>query len=318
MRAAISVLCLSLVSLISFAAQFEGKDQGDHYDLSADGKAWLRTMTLKYDLGNREETYKVYTHILDFDGKEPITKGPGGKYTHHRGMFIGWKDTIVNGVDFDTWHMVKEDCTQQHVEWLPFKTTDTSATQTEEIKWVDSKDKPFISEVRAITASPGEVGARVFDFQSKLTSVAGTIELKGDLQHAGMQVRMSQEVADRDDAEAKDKVAADKKSTQYVLPMGSALEKDDKVVGAWWACCSCEVGGKRYWVMHMTHPSTCKDVPVYSIRAYARFGAFWEPTLEEGKPQQYNFRIVLSDKELDAATCQKLYDAYAKTTPAEI
>jgi hypothetical protein len=131
-----------------------------------------------------------------------------------------------------------------------------------------------------------------------------------------MQVRMAQEVADRDDAEVKAKVDADKKSTQYVLPAGAKTEPDDKVTGAWWACCSCEVGGKRYWIVHMTHPSTCKDVPVYSIRAYARFGAFWEPTLEEGKPQQYNFRIVLSDKELDAAACSKLYDEYAKTTPA--
>ena len=43
------------------------------------------------------------THVLDFDGKEPITE-VYGKYTHHRGLFIGWKDTIVNGVDFDTWH----------------------------------------------------------------------------------------------------------------------------------------------------------------------------------------------------------------------
>ncbi len=317
MRVALFVFC-TLFSTLAFAAQFDGKDAGDHYDLSADGLVWLRTMTPKYDANNREETYKVYTHILDFDGKNLLTKGPGGLYTHHRGMFIGWKDTIINGVDYDTWHMVKEDSTQQHVKWEPLASSANSATQKEAIKWCDGKDKPFIQEVRAITAMPGENGARIFDFQSKLTSVAGKIELKGDLQHAGMHVRMAQDVADKDEAEKKGKVPADKKSTQYVLPQGSKVEPDDKVLGAWWVCCSCETGGKRYWIMHMTHPSTCKDVPVYSIRAYARFGTFWEPTLEEGKPQQYNFRIVLSDQAIDAATCQKMYDAYAKSTPATL
>ena len=318
MRAAILITSVLAVSVCAFAAEFKAVDAGGYYDVTVDGKIWLRTMTPKYDPNKRDETYKVYSHVFDFDGKGPITKGPGGKYPHHRGLFIGWKDTLVNGVDFDTWHMVKEDCTQQHVSWAPLKADANGAAQVETVKWVDSKDKAFINETRAITATPGENGARIFDFQSKLTSAAGTIQLKGDLQHAGMQVRMSQEVADRDDAETDAKVPNEKKSTLYTLPAGAKEEKDDKVVGAWWTCCSCEIGGKRYWIMHMTHPSTCKDVPVYSIRRYARFGAFWERTLEEGKPQQYNFRILFSEKPLDAAACQKLYDAYAKTTPTAI
>jgi len=306
MRAAVSLLCTLLASALAQAATFEAKDAGDHYDVSLDGKVWLRTMTPKYDAGNREDTYKVYTHVFDFDGKGPITKGPGGKYTHHRGLFIGWKDTIVNGVDFDTWHMVKEECTQRHVAWAPVKTTANSVMQVETVAWADGKDKKFIDETRAITTMPGENGARIFDFQSKLTSAAGTIQLTGDLQHAGMQVRMAQEVAEHET------------TTKYVLPAGAVINEDDKVTGAWWACCSCEVGGKRYWALHMTHPGTCKDVPVYSIRAYARFGAFWEPTLEEGKPQQYNFRIVFSETELDAAACHKLYEEYAKSAPAAL
>ncbi|NUM55669.1 MAG: PmoA family protein [Candidatus Hydrogenedentes bacterium] len=317
MRAASFLLGVSLLCAAAFAAQFDGKDAGGHYDLVVDGQVWLRTMTPTYDPNNREETYKIYTHLFDFAGSAPITKGPGGKYTHHRGLFIGWKDTFVNSTDFDTWHMVKEACTQQHVKWAELVSNASSATQVEEIAWADDSGKTFINEVRAISTSPGDNGLRIVDFQSKLTSAAGTIELKGDLQHAGMQIRIAQEVADKDDAETKDKVPAEKKSTQYVLPAGSTAEKDDKVTGAWWACCSCEVGGKRYWIIHMTHPSTCANSPVYSIRAYARFGAFWEPTLEEGKPQQYNFRIVLSEKPLDAAACQALYDSYAKSTPTK-
>jgi hypothetical protein len=51
--------------------------------------------------------------------------------------------------------------------------------------------------------------------------------------------------------------------------------------------------------------------PVYSIRRYARFGAFFEPDLEEGTPLVLNFRIVLSQSELDQKACEALYKAYA-------
>ena len=37
---------------------------------------------------------------------------------------------------------------------------------------------------------------------------------------------------------------------------------------------------------------------------------FFEPTLEEGKPVDLHFRIVISEEELDQAACAKLYDAY--------
>ena len=288
-----ALACL-LAGLASAETFTFAPEQSQH--LKIDGKSYLETMISPHDPANREATYKVYTHIYSADGATRITKGPGGKYTHHRGIFIGWKDTIVNGTDYDTWHM--DNCYQHHVAWKSLEQSDKSATQVETIEWRALEgDKPFIEETRTITANAEADGLRVIDFTSDLVSKAGTIELKGDLQHAGMQIRMAQEVAEHED------------TTQYILPEGATEDKDDQVLGGSWACANVEISGKRYWVLHMT-PKKTFETPVYSVRQYARFGSFFEPTLEEGKPLSLTFRIIVSEKELDRAACEKLYTAY--------
>ena len=272
-----------------------GNDTG--LDLLGDGAVWLRTMTTELDPERREETYKVYTHIFDFDGEAPITKGAGGKFTHHRGMFIGWNHTKVGDTEYDTWHM--KSCAQHHMGWVELAPGEDNATQVEVVDWRDDAGEPFIREVRAITALPGPDGSRIFDFQSTLISLRGAIQLRGDLQHAGMQVRMANEVSEHED------------STNYILPAGIEEQDDNRVEGAWWTCCSPVVRDKRYWIMHMTPRDHPTGVPVYSIRRYARFGAFFEPDLAEGEPLTVRFRILLSENELDQARCQQLYDAYS-------
>ena len=292
MRAMIALTTCLLLSLAGYAAEFAFVERpGESLDIQCDGKTWLSTQVKPFDAAQAEETYKVFTHIYDSAGETPITKGVGGKYTHHRGLFIGWKDTLVPSaeegaepIDYDTWHM--KNCYQQHVKWLSREAGADSASQSEEVVWCDLEGKPFIKEVRAITVRPGEDGLRIIDFQSTLISVTGHIQLRGDLQHAGMQVRMANEVVDHQD------------TTQYILPEGAEELENDKVVGAWWACCSCEVGGKRYWLVHMTPRDHPLGEPVYSIRRYARFGAFFEPDLDEGKPLTLRFRVVVSEREL--------------------
>ena len=274
------------------------------YDLLVDGRPWLRTM-IAYDNSSkaaREKTYKVFTHIYDFDGQNFLTKGAGGKYTHHRGLFIGWNKTHVAGQEYDTWHMT--DCYQRHVEWLDPKTGSESSRQSEVIEWCELNGEPFIREVRTITAKPGADGMRIIDFSSELTSLKGTIQLRGDLQHAGMQLRLANEVSRHED------------STRYLLPKGAEELHDDEVVGAWWVVCSAVIDGERYWIAHMTSSMHPLGVPVYSIRRYARFGAFFEPDLEEGVPLRLSFRVVVSDREIDARKAQALYVEYTAAHPS--
>ncbi len=289
-----TALLVSWVLVCAAVNSWAGPDVSK--DLSVGGTPWLRTMVTPFDPERAEETYKVYTHVLDFAGKTPITKGPGGLFPHHRGLFIGWKDTLVNGVDYDTWHM--PNCLQNHVAWVKVDEGDTASEQVEKISWTSRDGKPFIQEERTIRAIACPQGHHVIDFQSVLNSVAGTIELKGDLQHAGMQIRMANEVSEHRD------------TTHYILPEGVKEQKDNKVVGAWWVCGSMVVGGKRYWIIHMTPPDHPGGQPVYSIRPYARFGAFSEHTLKEGAPLRLRYRIVVSEKELTQADCEKIYQAY--------
>ena len=53
-------------------------------DVQVDGVAWLRTVITPFYVEYPELHYKVYTHLYDFAGALPITKGDGGKYPHHR------------------------------------------------------------------------------------------------------------------------------------------------------------------------------------------------------------------------------------------
>jgi hypothetical protein len=302
MRIFVTSLAFTILATGAFGVQFSidihpdlGNDTG--LDILGDGNIWLRTMTTPLDPERREETYKVYTQIFDFEGDAPITKGPGGKFPHHRGMFIGWNHTKVGDTEFDTWHM--KSCVQSHNAWLELAPGEDKAMQSELIDWCDDAGDPFIREVRAITALPGPDGSSIFDFQSTLISLRGAIQLRGDLQHAGMQVRMANEVSEHED------------TTNYILPEGIEEQADNRVESGWWACCSPVVRDKRYWIMHMTPQDHPTGVPVYSIRRYARFGAFFEPDLEEGKPLTVTFRVLVSEKELDQARCQELYNAYS-------
>lgn len=269
-------------------------------DLRVDDVVWLRTMITPHDAtsqATREITYKVYTHILDFAGDAPITKGPGGKFTHHRGLFIGWNHTMVRGERYDTWHM--SNSYQEHAAWQEQTSGNEQARQAQQIRWNMLKGDTILDETRVIDAKKGENGLRVIDFSSTLQSRAGDIQLRGDLHHAGMQVRLANEVSEHEE------------STQYILPEGAEERDNDGVFGAWWMCCSAVVRDKRYWLIHMTPPNHPTGQPVYSIRRYARFGAFFEPDLKEGQPLDLSFRVIVSEKELDRAACQRLYDEYA-------
>lgn len=269
------------------------------HPLEVAGLRWLGTVITPYDPANREETYKVYTHLYDFAGERPITKGAGGKYTHHRGLFIGWNDTLVSGEDYDTWHM--SNCRQEHVEWLPYE--GEGAGQRQRIAWRNAKGDTFIDEERAIAARPGTDGIRIVDFHSRLLATGAPVKLRGDLHHAGMQVRLHNSLVENEQL------------VEYTLPEGAEREDNDQVVGAWWALCSAEIDGRRHWVLHMSHPSLPGGVPVYSIRGYARFGAFFEPDLAPGYPLDLRFRVVLSEEPLTQAQCAAIYAAYAAEAP---
>lgn len=296
----VSIVEMALVLCAQAYSQgFEFRETPGHLDLLYAGKVWLRTMVEPYNPADREATYKVYTHIFDFEGVEPITKGPGGKYSHHRGMFIGWKQVQVGEKTYNIWEM--RDGYQIHDAWLATEAQQEAARQVQRIRWNTNDGEPIIEEVRTISTRSEAGGVRMFDFASSLKTAQGPVLLRGDLHHAGMQVRLADEVSRHEE------------STQYILPDGAQELEGDKVVGAWWVCCSAEVRGKRYWIIHMTPKDHPTGEPVYSIRRYARFGAFFEADLEPGTPLDVRFRVAVSQDELSRAECERLYAEYLES-----
>jgi hypothetical protein len=271
-------------------------------DITIGGVTVARTVITPYDDSSkesREATYKIFTHVMDFDGKEPITKGAGGLYTHHRGMFIGWRKTTVGGKTFDTWHMT--DCYQVFDREFEVVNPDAPRVNRQAIRifWRGNDGTHILNEDRLIAAWIEDDGSRVFDFFSALTAGDEDIMFRGDSHHAGMQIRLSNEVSEHPD------------TTKYLIQPGGELLKNDEGSGTWWVVCAADIGGKRYWVMHMTPPNHPGGQPLYSIRPYARFGAFSEHDLKAGQSLVVLFRIVVSETEIAPERAAELYAAFA-------
>ena len=285
----------------------------DHEDLllGSERKIWRYMMT-PHDPARDEETYKVYHHLFDFAGEAPITKGPGGKYTHHRGLYVGWNKTTAGGKTTDFWHMKPLGNVQRHAGFIESESLAGAvmARRAALVDWVTPEGKTVIQDVRTFSTYNQGKGRTTIDVDLKIESRAGDIRLDGDAQHAGLQFRAAQEVADNE------------KETVYVLPAGAARDKDD-LAKAPWATAIFKVGGHRYAVMYMTHPSNRhRDSAVISARLYARFGEFFPTDLKAGEPLLMKYRIAVFDAdalgEFTPARCQAIYEDYVKPVKVEV
>ena len=295
-----ALIASMMVSGGIYAVEFRYEEKPGELILQGDDKPWIDTVTPRYDGTKRDDTGKVFTHLFDFKGNAPITKGAGGMYSHHRGMFIGWNKVLVGDQTYDFWGMTN--AYQEHVAWLSKTAASDQAVQSEKIQWCAENGTPLIEEVRILSSTVGPGDVRVFDFESTLKTLTGMIQLRGDLHHAGMQVRMDNEVSEHE------------KSTNYILPLDAVRGNDDRVDSARWVCCSPVIRSNRYFLVHMTPPSHPNAAPVYSIRPYARFGAFFEADLLPQTPVTVRFRIAVSKEPLDRAACEHLYTQYVESS----
>lgn len=257
------------------------------------------------------DTYKVFHHVYGPGSKAIITKGPGGKYTHHRGLYVGWNKTKFDGKELDFWHC-KAGAHLRHAKFIEMKGDIDSGTMTSEIHWNDAKGKPVIQETRKVTVTPlkvatSKVPAWQIDWQTTLESKRGEINLGGDRQHAGFQFRAAQAVAESNNAT----YVRPKVFPQQPAPFQVSDRKDPNGhVNLGWFAMTYEIDGKRYNIEYFENP----DVPKpsrYSERPYGRFGAFFSTTFNEKKPLKMKYRIIVSEGETPTqAEIQKRYDQF--------
>jgi hypothetical protein len=231
-----------------------------------------------------KETFKVFHHVFGPGTGTLITNGAGGQYPHHRGLFVGWRQTTAGGQDWDFWHCTKG-AHQRHVKFLDRGANADAGTMTAEIQWNDADGKPVITETRTVKVSliTTEKGAKPgwqIDWSTSLASNRGTVTLDGDRQHAGFQYRAAP-------------VVAEANSARYVRPAGApaqaeAFEVDDSKypeshTNLGWLAMTYPIDRDVYTVEYFEDPSLPKPSR-YSERPYGRFGAFFKTAIEQDHP----------------------------------
>lgn len=261
----------------------------------------------------QHETYKTYHHVFGPGTGAKITKGPGGLYTHHRGLYVGWNKTQFNGQSLDFWHCRKGEHLK-HEKFLEMQAGADHGTMTAEIHWNDAEGEPVIVErrtvtVRAIRPEGASGHAWQIDWQTVLESRRGEIRLDGDRQHAGFQYRAHNDVADSNGARF---IRPENFPQQpEAVQVGDAGDPPAHIDLGWFAM-TYERDGQRYTVEYMEHPALPKP-SLFSERPYGRFGAFWKATLTPEEPLAMHYRVVVSSGPApDSGAIQARYDAFVK------
>ena len=274
--------------------------EGQHLTISEpDGKPVVR-YEYAHELGEDGkvtfDTAKVFHHVLGPDGA-PITKGPGGKFPHHRGIFIGWNKLKHGGHTHDLWHV--KNTTQKHRTFKTQEANDKAATVTSLIDWIGNDGMAVVGETRTVTTHFTDDGAyALIDFTSVLTGANGAVELNGDPEHAGIQFRPSQKVAEN-------------KSAKYTFHKEGVTAQKDR--GLPWVAETFEIDGQHWTVQHMSHPDNPENSRWSAYRDYGRFGEFPVIKIAEGESVtlKYRFRVT-KGKAPKRSVLSAAYESYSK------
>ncbi len=276
---------------------------GSHVDILSAGKTLVRYM-YSHDPStkNRLRTYKPFHHVLADDGKSLITNGHEGKFTHHRGLFIGWNRLEHHGKNFDLWHMKGQGtgATQKHIRFLTQRADSDRSVLATQIHWItDDATKPAVDETRTITVWHGDSTSHLqLDFVSELKAINGRVVLGGDPEHAGMQYRAHNDVATN-------------KSARYLFHDEGVQVRASRDLP--WAAMIYEVAGTTYTAQHMNHPSNPRGTRYSAYRDYGRFGAFVRSTIEDQESLTLRYRIrVLIGAAPTREELQKQYEQYQR------
>jgi len=310
------------------AAGFCFKDTpGEYLDAYLDGRAAARYMYANDTSTPQKahETYKPFLHVFDAEGKSTITKGAGGYYTHHRGIFIGWTRLAVGGTRCDMWGMGGG--RQEHKKFIAQSAGPDQAAVTSLVAWNLKDDKTVIEEERTFTFHRRPAPTLLLvDVTSKLKALADDVILDGDPEHAGVHYRPANEV--------------DRAATHYCLPregvpqgMDAAAEwgpmsvttLEGKRTGVTripqadlpWAAISYSLGGKRYFAQEISASGNPPGGIWSAYRDYGRFGVFQKGEIKAGQTLTLRHRFwVGAGDPPSRAVLQKQCDEFARAPAA--
>lgn len=280
------------------------------------GKPLVRYEMPAYDASEearRAATYKPFHHVFDPVTGIRLTKGDGGEYPHHRGIFFGYNRIshgAGKGTKSDCWHCPGK-ARQEHRQTLVESAGPVAGVQRVAIDWIGSEGKPILGETRELDVVP-VAGGTVIDFASRLDAPV-PVSLDGDPQHAGVHFRASNEVFE-----------ATKGQTYYLRPDGQAAPGDyrnwpqDKTyINAPWHAASFVVGGQRYTVLRANRPANPGEARM-SERDYARFGSYFAHDLGPGRPLEVGYRFWVQPGEMTVDEAARIAADYARPTQVRV
>ena len=263
---------------------FSFKEGSGYSDLLYGKTPVLRQMTA-YDPTSKDslhQTYKTFHHVWGFHGDGFITKGAGGQYTHHRGLFIGFSKTRVGDKQWDFWHC--KGVSVRHEKYDPAAEAmgPVLGRILSQTGWYDPDGKVVVRDYRQVTSWRQVEAQALLDFVITIEAVSDKVSLKGDPQHAGFQYRAVESKPGKGN------------KTTYVRSTESTGGKNDVWEGAEWITGIFQHGENNYAVTHMDHPKNPRPT-VYSTRNYGRFGAYFEKDLKKGEKLELRYRIFIVD-----------------------
>jgi hypothetical protein len=279
------------------AASVEFNRQNEHYlDVLSKGKTVARYMHA-HDPSTRESlhaTYKPYLHIFDPETGKPITKGPGGQFSHHRGLFLGWNRLITEDGRFDFWHM--SGSTQVHRFFSAIKIQKDHSSVTSNIDWVDPNGKCVIKELRTMTfihdTIPDAIG--IIDLETELMPTLD-LKLEGDPEHAGIQYRPADQI--------------NRKTNEYLFPAEGQNPRKD--LNMPWVAQYHEIGSRQYSVVLLNATNNPRPTRFSAYRDYGRFGSFFTQDLIKESTLRLHYRwIILRGKTPPRETIQAWFDRW--------
>jgi hypothetical protein len=243
-----------------------------------------------WDPKDARATCKVFHHLFAPDGTQ-LTKGLGGKFEHHRGLFTGWNKTKIGDKTYDFWHLNKGEYQRfGGYGTSPFLKMGKDA-QIALIDRCDHGGANVIREQRGLEVTENYADYYVLHLRSKFMTVRKDVVLSGDAHHAGQQFRALQQFAEEN-----------AKPVVYVRPEGAKAVGNDIWTNCNWTAGTLELEKASYTVLQVDgrdNPGKSK----WSTRPYGRFGVTRTTTVKKSQPVFLNQFFVIANGKRDAAWC---------------
>jgi hypothetical protein len=254
-----------------------------------DGELGARLVAVPHDPAAHADSCKPYHEVFDPDGRL-LTKGLGGTYPHHRGLFVGWNQVQVGGERFDFWHC-KNGETQRLQKLLTAEEHRRGEDwQVAAIDWRTGTGTTVLREERALRVQPLGAGEHWLEVVIELRAGAGEVQLDGDPQHSGCQFRALQQFADRAEP-----------AIRYLRPSTAAGGKDDVWTACAWIAAVLPFEDQPVTVLRCEHAGN--PPATWSTRPYGRFGAMCKATIAPHQALTLRYSYVVALGERDAAWC---------------